>query len=370
MGNKLIIDNWLLQDIGSCFSSGLSDDIASELVINRAANVHSFLDIPMAGVQIEALLEFLVDIVLRDSIILDSAFTDAWSEYDSVFSILLSQGLIRTLNLFAHEDKLGEPRKYSVGQLCVTSSLREAQQKNEESWASIGEADDQYISQIIWGTAGMLSRSHVFEAPYSGHPMRKRVIEQTIFANPLRDSVSTTQEWINDQRLRLFDIEKKHGLQRTASIVLPPISVEIIEESSCIEDLILVAYQLRDKYTPMREWMRTVQKAMESEDAKSIAKYKKTLNSVSKDLDRSIGKTNTGSVSLKIGLGWPSLSIPLPLDGVVKKFGIRAMLNNQIFSSQGEQSVKKLLRMFDVGGTSLGLSAQEYLRGRVQKGRG
>lgn len=362
MGNALIIDNWLLQDIGSCLSDGLSSDSASELVVEHSHDGHSFRDVPMAGVQVEALLEFLVDIVLRDSIILDSAFVNTWSKYESVFSTLLNQGLMRDLDLYAHEEKLIEPRKFAVEQLCVTSSLREAQKKNEQSWAAANVADDQYLSQVIWGTAGMLSRSHVFEAPYSGHPLRKKVIEQTILSISQRDAVAQVQEWINEERIRLFDVKGNNGLRRTAALILPPIAIEIIEESNDVGELISVAYQLRDKYAPLREWLRTVQEAMESEDPKKITKYKKTLNAVSKDLKRAMGSTNYGNVSLKIGLGWPSISIPVNLDGVMKKFGMRSILNNQIFTLQGEKSLRRLLRMFDEESSRIGLSAQEYLR--------
>jgi hypothetical protein len=47
---------------------------------------------------------------------------------------------------------------------------------------------------------------------------------------------------------------------------------------------------------------------------------------------------------------------------MIKKFGIRAILNNQIFTPQGESSVKKLLRMFEEDKSRIGLSVQEYLR--------
>jgi hypothetical protein len=368
MGNKLIIDNWLLQDIGSCLSDGLSGESSSELVINHSSDCHSFSDVPMAGVQIEALLEFLVDIVLRDSIIVDSAFMDAWSDYENILSLLLNKGLIRGLPLYENEEQLIEPRQYALQQLCVTSTLLEAQQRNEESWAATRSPADQYMSQIIWGTAGMLSRSHVFEAPYSGHPLRKRVIEQTVLGNPQHDAVSETLNWINEERLRLFDIKAANGMQRTAVLVLPPIAIEIIEESNGIGELISIAYQLREKYAPVREWMKLVQKFMDSENPKEIAKYKKILNAVSNDLNRAIGSTDTGSITLKMGFGLPSVSIPVgTLGGVIKKFGMRAILNNQIFTAKGENSVKKLLRMFEEEKSRIGLSVQDYLRSNSRR---
>jgi hypothetical protein len=363
MGSSLIIDNWLLQDIGNCLSSGLGSDSASEVVIDRQHNSHSVLDVPEAGVQLEALLGLLVDIVFRDSLVVDSGFVGTWSEHQTAFAPLLNSGLVRALPFQTHEVRLKEAKRFILDRLCVTPSLRDEQRMNEESWAARKEAANPYMSAVIWGTAGMLGRSHVFEAPYSGHPLRKRIIEQTLLASPSRDVVSETVEWMADERLRLFETKVKDGSQRTATLVLPPVAIEIIEESKDIDQLITNAYQLRDKYAKVREWMKSIQNAMDNEDPKGIAKYKQTLNAVSKDLDRAMGNTETGKVSLKIGIGWPSISIALgTLDDVVKKFGIRAMLNNQIFSPQGEKSINKLLRMFDEEKTSVGLTAQEYLR--------
>jgi hypothetical protein len=363
MGSSLIIDNWLLQDIGTCLSTGLGRDGASEIVIDRQHNNHSVLDVPQAGVQLEALLGLLVDIVFRDSLVVDSDFVESWAEHQTAFAPLLNSGLVRVLPFKAHEDRLREAKRFVLDRLCVTPSLREEQRQNEESWAAGKGAANRYMSAVIWGTAGMLGRSHVYEAPYSGHPLRKRVIEQTILASPSRDAVSETMEWMAEERLRLFETKAKDGSQRTATLVLPPVAIEIIEESNDIAQLIPIAYQLRDKYAKVREWMKAIQTAMDTEDPKGIAKYKKTLSSVSKDLDRAMGNTEAGKVSLKIGIGWPSISIVLgTLDDVIKKFGMRAMLNNQIFSPHGETSIKKLLRMFDEETSSLGLSAQEYLR--------
>ncbi len=367
MASALIIDNWLLQDIGGCLSQGLSRESASEIAIYRADDSHSIRDVPEAGVQIEALLGFLVDIVLRDSIVVDSAFNNTWSDSASHFAMLLSQGIVRPLPLGAYDERLRESKRYALEQLCVTTTLREAQQKNEQSWAARKTAENPYMSAVIWGTAGMLSRSHVFEAPYSGHPLRKRLIEQTVLATPARDAMAEILEWMNDERLRLYETKVTKGQQRTAALVLPPIAVEIIEGSTDIDGLVTTAYQLRDKYAAMREWMRTVQTAIECENAKEIAKHKKTLDAVSKDLDRAMGTNDSGKITLKIGIGWPSISINVGnLDGVMKKFGLRAMLNNQIFTGQGEKSVKKLLRMFGEEKTGIGMSVQQYLRANIK----
>ncbi len=363
MGKPLIIDNWLLQDIGHSLTNGLERDYASEVVINPVENSHSIVEIPMAGVQIESLLSLLADIVFRDSLALDSAFTDTWADYAMHFLPLLDSGIVRTVPFKMREDDLNVARRYVLSKLCVTSTLREEQRRNEESWAERRVAVDPYLSTVVWGTAGMLARSHIYEAPYSGHPLRNRVIAQTILAAPSRDMVAETLEWVAEEKLRLFETKGKDGSQRIATLVLPLVAIEIIEESNHIHQLIPLAYQFRDKYAKMREWMKSVQIAMDNEDPKGIANYKKTLSAVSKDLDHAMKNEKTGKVSLKIGVGWPSISIPLvTLGDVYKRFGVRAMLNNQIFSRQGEKSLKKLLRLFGEEKSSLGMEVKEYLQ--------
>lgn len=363
MGSSLLIDNWLLQDVGNCLTWGLNDEDYSEIVIDQPRGTHSIRNVSSAGVQLEGLLGLLVDIVFRDSIIVDSDFTDTWEQYQEIFAVLLQSGLVRALPFRAHDSSLIEARKFVVDRLCVTSTLREAQKRNEESWAAKEESDNSYMSAVIWGAAGMLGRSHVFEAPYSGHPLRKRVVEQTVLASPARDMVADTMEFLAEERLRFFGSESKNGSQKTAIITLPPVVVEIIDEAQDIHDLIPIAYQLREKYAKMREWMKSVQTAVELDDLAGIKEYKKTLHAVAKDLNRTMGDNDTGSITLNISFFEPSVSIAIgTLGDVMKKFGMRATLNNQIFSPQGEKSVKKLLRMFEVDGTSVGLAAQEYLR--------
>ncbi|PKM42758.1 MAG: hypothetical protein CVV05_17350 [Gammaproteobacteria bacterium HGW-Gammaproteobacteria-1] len=177
--------------------------------------------------------------------------------------------------------------------------------------------------------------------------------------------VKETVEWINTERLRLFETRARAETQRTARLTLPPIVNEIIEEARDVHQLIPIAYQMRDKYAAMREWMNTVQAAMDNEDPKAVARYKKLLSAVSSDIDRAMGNTDAGKVSLTISNGWPSISLALgTIDNIVKKFGMRSMLNKHIFSGHGDKGIKKLLRMFDIERTSVGFEAMEYMRGK------
>ncbi len=114
MESSLIIDNWLLQDIGSCLANGLSDDEPSEIIIDKQTDSHSIVGVSSAGIQIEALLELLTNIVLRDKLIVDANFVSTWNPYVKYFEKLSNAGILRPLELLKYEDRLKEPSKKRV----------------------------------------------------------------------------------------------------------------------------------------------------------------------------------------------------------------------------------------------------------------
>lgn len=360
MSSQLIIDNWLLQDIGSCLSDGLSHDYDDQIVIDKQSDSHTITQIPESCIQIEALFSFLIDIVFRDTLIVDSDFTETWSEHDNHFLNLVNSGLLRTIKFRDHEKKLTEPRSLIVEKLCVTSSLLELQKLNEESWEQNKKPHNEYFSAVIWGCAGMLSRSHVFEAPYSGHPLRKRVIEQSIWKSDIDDATSKVLQWIDSERMNFYEFASENYNSKQALICLPPVIIEIIEESSDVYDLIPTAFDLRDKYRQVRNWLKEVQDAIDNEDPKKILKFKKILNSVSKDINNLVNAEKFGNIT--IGTGGISIDLGVNLINKIRnKFGIRHQLNQHIFTSSGRNSLKKLFRMFDENNSRLAIDIENYL---------
>ena len=68
MSFELIIDNWMLQDVRSMFQDGLSEEDDHEIVIHKSRNQHLLREVPLAAIQIEALLNLLVSIVLSSTL--------------------------------------------------------------------------------------------------------------------------------------------------------------------------------------------------------------------------------------------------------------------------------------------------------------
>lgn len=362
MSTALMTDNWLLQNVASCLKNGLDDDQASLLVIDQPRDTHVYKDVSAAGMQLEALLSFVSDIVLRDEILVDQDFGGGWLKYKDLFSELLGSGLLRRVDFLSHEARLVEPREAMVSVLCTTSSLREAQKKNELAWAERKEVVDNYTSQVLWGGAGMLSRSHVFEVAYSGHPARKRLFDQVLNPVARRDIVSETLNWMISQRLRLFQSQNKVGKFTSVNMSLPLVAIDVINEASDISQLIPIAIQMREKHKKLREWLKAVQVAVDSEDVGAITKYKKTLDAVGRDLDRAIGDKEDRSLSISVGLTGVSVSKKvLNIDSVLKNFGVRAELGKYVFAPQGVDALYKLLRLFGHNKSGLGILALDYL---------
>lgn len=366
MPNGVILDNWALQDIGDCLANGPQPGDASEIIVDVRRDSHAFRSVPHAGLQIEALIDLLIDIVLQDAIYVDSAFTNTWQNTRAFFAPLLRPGLLRPMPFLEQEAALDQPRRILVESLCMTSSLRQAQRENEESWRIHRKAANQYMSALVWGAAGMLSRSHVFEAQYHGYPARKRLLEQADFISPHRDAAHELVDWIDSERLRIFQVRSGFGTARRATLVLPPIAVEIIDEAREPFELIGIAYQKRDKYRNIREWLKEIQLGLDTDQASPATKFKKTLGAISRDLDSTLGAREDLPVSVELTYGYPSVSVDIPvMSGMRKRFGVSAVLNRMLLADRGSKALKRLLRLFGEQGHAMELAVGSYL-GRVK----
>lgn len=363
MATAMMTDNWTLQELGTCLSDGLEDGTSSEVVIDVLHDSHSYKAVSRGGIQLEALIGLLTDIILRDAILVDQKFASTWARHGGVFDPVTKPGLLRSVDFLLRGDELRGPTKAIVDSLCVTATLRDAQRENEQSWEKSGKVVNRYESQMLWGTAGMLSRSHVFEVPYYGHPMRRRVLEQTLGPTRVKDAVKEIMDWMVSERLRIYEGQFSDGAVRRTLIVLPMVVVDVINEANDVSQLISVAVEMREKHRKLREWLRVVQAVMDSEDVKGIMKYKRTLTAVGRDIDRALGKGVDANLSVSVGMsGFGGGFKILNVENVLKKFGIRAVLNKQIIAPQGEGALKKLLRLFGEEKTGLGLRSLDYLR--------
>lgn len=351
MPNQILLDNWTLQEISKLELAGLSNIKADKLEVDIQRDTHSYLKISHGFVQLQALFSFLQNLVLRETIITDGNFVHVWNASNSLNKIE-SDGIIKTHNF--KEEKIKGVREAIVEQLCITTSIRETQQQNQQEWAKSQKNVDQFMSQLIWGGAGMLARSHVYETFYLPHPLRGYAIEQSPIAK--RDAFTETISFIstNQTKLLYFDYKTSEAIQ--AKFVLPPLISTIIEESNSFDDLFVVALQLRKDYENLRLWLKKFQEDIDTDNSKGILKQIKTLESIQKNIEAKYNPDKFGS--LEIGFNIlslsPSVSIPFSLNSFKNKIGIRSTINDLILKPAGNSSVKKLLKLLGEKNTKLG----------------
>jgi len=87
MPTKLMIDNWLLQDISGTLNKGLSTDMTSQIIIDYNKNNYSIAQLPQAAIQVECIINFLVDLVTRDTLIFDKEYSYVWDNFPELMNL-------------------------------------------------------------------------------------------------------------------------------------------------------------------------------------------------------------------------------------------------------------------------------------------
>ena len=365
MSSSLLMDNWLLVEVSTCLMGGLS---AEELYKPFwVQNKHQWLSVPTAIDQLDALFSLLMGLVLREVIIVDEKYSNSWRELFAI-NYLEEKGVLRVESASFDEEQLEEYNKRKEAYL--TELFRRPKFIDdaliaglilESSKVTADSPIARYASQVIFGVTHYLSLSEHFNLPYIGHPDRKRLLEKTIFPYKHFDAVAGVTNFIDKERVRVYRQVLPSFENRVVTAILPPIIVEIIENSSSLDDLIPVAMQVRSKYKKLREWLMEYQNAFQDEDPEGLAKHKRVLNAVSSDLNSLLGESTQGETFMSLSFGW--VSLPLPIRGInriTQRLGIRAMLNNLILSKQGKSSLRKLLSIFGEEGSLLGKRVQSH----------
>jgi len=368
MGTSLIIDNWMLQDVNAALQGGLSGEPSGEIVLDVQRGTHDFVFVPHAVFQIDALLTFLVSIVFRDILVVDGGFTHVWDKGSPSLLDLRQNGILHPFDFLRAEDAIAEPRKVIVDRLCVTKSILDIQRANERSWQMNEESEDKGMSQLVWGAAGYLARSHVYETPYLGCPFRQAFIRQTGFVNTSRDAVRRVDTVINTKRAKLWRSLSNEVEGAYAAFRLPPVAVEIIGDSHDPNQLIPVALQLREKYKPLRNWLGEYQRALDSQMPQDIRKHVRLLESIGGDVNARYPAKGVDGVEMSVTTNWLPLNVKVEgvsvarlITGVRNRFGVRAMLSRLVFSQQGDKGLRKLLNMFGERNSRLSMETYEHL---------
>ena len=363
MSTGVIIDNWSLQDISRLLYFGMSDDISHLIEPNTEKDIHEYKEIPAAIIQTEALFDFLTDVILRDQLLVEEQHVDAWKTNGSPLEVIDRAGIIRAYP-FRSNFNLDEPRNELVERLCVTTSLRSEHEENTEGWRLYKKTPNQYLSQTLWGGAGMLARSFVTEKGYTPHPVRRNFFQKAGVVLRSEDSLVHLNSKISEKRAAVYKATQGGDEFYSLYVNMAPLPIQVIQESSSPADLIKTALQLRDEYQELRDWLGCYQAALNKDDFSEVEKYQAILNSISKYVDSKIGIADPNAPTFTAGIGVLKIAIKgNPINALRNQFGVRAMVNRLILGKSGIADLKKYLGFFDQKKSAVGMKVIEHYSG-------
>lgn len=344
--NAVILDNWTFQTVGELFLQGLSEQRTQALVVK--GNSHAYEPMPVGEVHIRALTDMLTNIILRDQLKVDAAHGYSWSAFRHFLEPIVGAGLIDLTDPPKEGSVIAEGTALMVKQLCVTSSLKRIQSANENHFKKYKESRYVYQSQLVWGTAGMLSRSNVYNAPYVGHPLRQRFLESTGVFNGKSDIVHQLVELVREKRAAIYSMSTPVLDLRYAQVEIPSVAIDAIMKANSRSELLAIAIDQRDQHKKLRTWFSDFNTALQAGDTVTVSKHQRELNLLTRDVDRMLGKSTSPSFTMGFSLSGPSASIPLGewLRSLVGRFSIRHDLMQQV-RQPGDNVVRsKLKKLF------------------------
>lgn len=361
MSQGIISDNWSLQNISEIFVHGLDNENTHYIHINSEQDSYEYKEISSANINIECLFDFITDIILRDQILVDDKFTGAWEQYKSPLAQVVNAKVIRAYPFLVDYQKLEEPRNEFIKKLCVTSDLKRDHELNRLGWNQNKETPHPYLSQTLWGGAGMLARGFVYEQGYTPHPVRKRLFVNAGIVLPSENAVIQLNNIIDEKRAKVSSSLIQNDELHSLTIDMPPLPIKVIQESNSIEDMITVALQLRQEYQELRDWLGCYQNALSDGSYKDIQKFQKILKSISSYTDSKMGIIDSNAPTFTTGIGVLKVALKgEPINTILNQFGVRSMINKLIISKSGNSDMKKFLNFFGHKNTSVGLSVLEH----------
>lgn len=354
--NNLLIDNWTLQDVSTLLRAGLTNNKG----VVFAAPSLSAIQVPLSGIHVESFLNTLVDLVLRQKLIVDKNWSDTWKGKNQILDSLHDKDLL-VLKEFIQDDHFSEHRDYILESLSLDESVVTKYYENDKHYRAHGTGLHQTIGVVVGGTMGYLTRSHLCDAPYSPHPVRSNFLRSTPLNYGHFDATKTTMDFILGERVSiargLFN-----GMEFiNQRLVLDPIAIELIESSNSALDMINTAVQMRSKYKKLREHVGAFQSALDTGDLKAIKEYQLMLEDISRGF-KTDGKF--GATEISLGYGPVKLNkIKTPsFKAIRNKFGVRSTLGKLIMTNAGKGSFGRLFGFFGESNPKLKGDIIEYLR--------
>lgn len=364
--HRLLIDNWTLQNAGEILCNGLTGETTPDLVFTKNGTDYRYVEVSADAVRFEALCQFLNNLVFADELHLDGEYANAWEKFEPITKAHAARILI-TQPFKKLADEWIPAREAMADRLCVNAPLVKAHRANQRAYARNGAVKDHFLSQLLWGGAGMLARGDYFKLPYVPHPARARLFGQAgMFLAPPNASDRLTA-FVSGERLKIY--KKLAGSGFVTEVKLPPVVIQIVESSRDIDDLVSIALQIRNDYKKLRAWLSGLHMAIAEESTKEILAHQKDLESVARHIDSSGAMTPQGETTIQLGVSWINVNVKIGslINAVRNKFGMRAELNRLILAPSGYNSVTKFITMLGEQHTKRGRSLAESIVQRASE---
>ena len=346
-----LMDNWVYQDVAELFVDGPREEPVGFVSVGEDELV--WRPVSGAAVALECLLTVLSGIVLRDRFLVEEKHIDAWVHEASPVLGLHAGGMLCP---YAEPAELGKVRSPLYRQLFHTPSLQALHARNVAATRTTGRAANGYETSVTWGSVGYLARSAVLGITYSGHPARRNFLAQTPFVESLRDAAAWTIGELDAARIKYL-AEMQGDMSVVLGFVVPPLLVQIIEDSRTADDLIPVALQFREKYRDLRRWLGWFQKALTERDQERILECSEAVQAIKTVLcgPRAHGSLRHDVASRAIH-SLPGLHRPAAV--ILERLGR---------TPPGEAAIDRLLELFEIAGTILETPVLTHLRMSVMK---
>lgn len=361
MNNNVISDNWSLQNIVELLDHGIDDSSSHFIAVDKKNDCYQYQETLEAIIATEALFDLITDIILRDQILVDEAYINAWNHEGNPFQSAVSSGAIRTFPFLLDYKKLEGPREEFIKRLSLTSDLKKHHEENRTGFAHNKIAPHAYLSQTLWGGAGMLARGYVYEKGYTPHPVRKRFFTETGILKPGDDSVMKLNSLITNKRATLASTNNSNSEQISLNLNMPPLPIRVIQESTSPSDIIKTSLELRDEYQELRTWLNYYQIALSDGSYKDIKKFTRILDSISKYIDSNMGIIDPNAPTFTASIGVFKVAVKgQPINSLANQFGVRSMVNKLILNPTKESDIKKYLDFFGHRNSAVGLRITEH----------
>lgn len=347
MGQRVIADNWSLQAVSDLMAQGLDLDDNPGIAPLTDPGLPTKA-IPQAAIDFEALFDLLTDVVLRDQILVDDRFHDAWFGRGDALSELARRSIVRPHGFLEHPERLEAPRTDFLGRLLLNEVIANEQAINEAAWKESGTTPHGFTSQLVWGGAGMLARAWVYASPYTPHPLRRRLFQRAGLCLPAPPTaLGEFKAEVAKQRDTLYPTSVAEDGVFGIRVILPALPALILRDATSIGDVFVVASQMRDQLSELRAWLSQFQEAVSAGEFKAIAAERRRLKTLGRDVQRAIGKVPDDASTLTIGWGWFKLGAKIDVGRWMPRFDrVQTQVNNLAFAPSGSRELAKLLSFF------------------------